>query len=313
MMLWILAVALVGLVFAVVAVIESRILRVELRESEASLASANDELKFLEAKRVDSENSFKALAQRVTELELTLDGSGRSAPGATAGGLPAEFDERLAERSRQAAAALAGLRRWADDHFTAVAGDAAQTAQLVQRLERFAIRSLEFEAAAARPGSLVLSCRLYAEQPCVLDIAPGLLGHLWTALGAEVMYKQDDRRGTRFFLRWPSGSPMPRLKLGSLLREAASGSSVAQAQSGSEELQAVIRALHAGGPAVMQLGPLLLARTSEGTYGGFVSPDWPGVGVDPLAAAIAGQPIEAMGAQDVVGLTEWSDELTPVP
>lgn len=306
-MLWILAVALVGLVFAVAAVIESRILRVELRESEASLQSANDELKFLEAKRADSETTVKALAQKVTELELRLDPPSR-APGAAAGGLPAEFDKRLAERSRQAAIALAGLRRWADDHFTAVAGDAAQTAQLVRELDRFAIRNLEYEAAAPRPGSLVLPCRLYAEQPCVLDIAPGLLDRLWSALGAEVMYQQDEGSGVRFFLRWPSGSPTPQLKLGSLLREAASVSSAATTQSGSEELAALIRALHAGGPAVVQLGPILLARTGDGTYGGSVPADWPALGVDPLAAATSGEPIEAMGARDVVDLTGWSDE-----
>jgi hypothetical protein len=306
-MLWILAVALVGLVFAVAAVIESRILRVELRESEASLQSANDELKFLEAKRADSENAVKALAQKVTELELRLDPPGRAA-GAAAGGLPAEFDERLAERSRQAAVALAGLRRWADDHFTAVAGDAAQTAQLVRELDRFAIRNLEYEATAPRPGSLVLPCRLYAEQPCVLDIGPSLLDRLWSALGAEVMYQHEDSRGLRYFLRWPSGSPMPRLKLGSLLREAASSSSVATTQSGSEEFAALIRALHAGGPAVVQIGPILLARTGRGTYGGSVPADWPALAIDPLAVAIAGEPLEAMGAQNVVDLTVWSDE-----
>jgi hypothetical protein len=305
-MLWILAVALVGLAFAVIATIEWRVLRGELRESQASLQSANDELSFLETKRADSENTVKALAQRVTELELSLDSQSRAAAGAAA--LPAEFDERLAERARQGAAALAGLRRWADDHFTAVAGEAAQTAQLVRELERFAIRSLEHEASASRPGSLVLPGRLYAAQPCVLDVGPRLLSNLWSALGAELLYQHDGPGGTRFFLRWPPESPMPRLKLGSLLREAVPGSHLARAQSGSEEFQALIRALHAGGPAIVHVGPLLLANTGGGTYGGVVPPDWPGPGIDPLAAAIRGEPVEAMGARDVIGLSDWSDE-----
>jgi hypothetical protein len=304
MMLWILAVALVGLAVAATAVVEWWVLRSALRECQASLRSTSDELKFLQAKRADSENTVKALAQKVTELELSLDSS-----GAGPGGLPAELDERLAERSRQAAAALAGLRRWADNHFTAAAGDAARAAQLVRELERFAISYLEHEAAAARPGSLVLPCRLYAQQPSVMDIAPGLFDRLWSALGTGLMYRHsDDGSRMRFFLRWPSGVPLPRLKLGSLLREAVPGTVAGQAQSGSEQFDAIVRALHAGGPAVVQLGPVLLARTGGSTYGGFVPPEWPAADIDPLAMAIAGEPIEAMGARDVVNLSDWSNE-----
>jgi hypothetical protein len=308
MMLWILVVALVALAFAVTAIIECRLLRTELRECQAGLQSVSDELRFIETKRADTDNTVSALAWKVTELELSLDSSSLATSGDSAGGLPAEIDERLAERSRQAAVALAKLRRWADDHFTAVAGDAARTAKLVAQLERFAVRTLEDEVAASRPGSLVLPARLYAEQPCVLDIAPRLLDRLWSALGAELMYQHHDRDSTRFFLRWPSGSPMPRLRLESLLKEVASGNSVPPAQNGTAELQALIRALAAGGPAVVQIGPMLLARTGARTCGGFVPPGWPGPGIDPLAAAIRGESVEAIGAHDVIGLTEWSNE-----
>jgi hypothetical protein len=294
MMLLVLALALLGIAAAcVTAVIGWRM-----------VGQLQDELESVKERRSPTEVDFKMLAQKVAQLEI---GAEHAAGVHGNGQVPAKIDAGLADRARQQAELLAGLRRWADGHFTAVAGDAAQSAQLVQELDRYAVRSLEHEVTSARAGSRILRCGLYSQQPSVLDVGPMLVGELRSALNADLMYRRaDGPSGIKFYLRWPEREPSPRLKLESLLRAATNGVA-GNEEPGTTQLHTILRALYPGGPAALLLGPLLLVRTETQMFARFVPTDWPGSKADPLAAAIAETPqLAAMADKDVLNLTGWS-------
>lgn len=315
-MLWALVVALFALAIAAATTLVSRYQIAQLRSGVIRHATdleagIDAELKVQQAKRKEADVAICELKRRLTELEMTAEPAGHkpgaadASDGAGGGQVPAQIDEIMTERDRQAAA----LRQWADVHFTAAAGDAAQSAQLLHELSQYAVNSLEHEATSARPGSLILRCGLYAQQPSVLDIGPVLVDELRSALKADLMYRQaHGPNGVRFYLRWPKDVPSPRPKLESLLRTAIAAGDGGTAEQGTTQLQAVLRALHDGGPAVLQLGPLLVARTENKMAAGFVSADWPGMDDDQRAAAIAGtQPdlLTDLGASEFADLSSW--------
>lgn len=329
-MLWALVVALFAAAIACASAVigwhQVTQLSKRLDESEQRVATALEGQANSQRENVMAakEKASEALS-KVYDLELDLKklqpqaGTGGS-DGGPNGHVPAEFDERMTERARQAAATA--LRRWADVHFTAATGDAAQSEQLVRQLADFATYSLEREVAAPRAGSRILRCRLYAQQPSVLDIGPGLVNQLWSALNAELIYQQPDAPdtpdaldppaapdGVKSYVRWPRNGPAPETQLGSLLATARRTGALSASEAGITQLHAVMGAIHAGGPAVVELGPLLVARTGTRMSARFAPVDWSGMDRSHLAAAIDGVPdlLERLGAGRVDDLTDWDD------
>jgi hypothetical protein len=277
-----------------------------LREADRELNTLKAELQSLREKRLEADLSFKRLTRTVTELQLTREAADADAAesGTADGGRPAEADEKAAERARQAVA----LRRWADGYFTAAADDAAQSAQLLRGLARYVVRTLEQEAATATAGPHIVRCGLYAQQPSVLDIGPALLGEFRDSLNADLMYRQaDGGSGIKFYWRWPGG-PTPSLKLGSMLNELVHGDG-AEDTPGAEQLKAVLRAIYEGGPSLVQIGPLLVARTEAGMSAGFVAASWAGLDAEQRDAAISGSRpdlLAELGATGIQDLTGWA-------
>ncbi len=316
-MLWVLAVALVGIGIACatavvawhqVALVNHNLSQYDagLREADRELNTLKAELQSLREKRLEADLAFKRLTRTVTELQLTREAADADAAESSPedGARPAEVDEKATERARQAVA----LRRWADGYFTAAANDAAQSAQILQELAHYVVRTLEQEAVTATAGSRIVRCGLYAKQPSVLDIGPGLLAEFGDALHADLAYQQSDgANGIKFYWRWPGG-PAPGLKLGSMLNEVVAGGAVDEA-SGVEQLKAVLSAVYDGGPSLLQIGPLLVARSEAGMSAGFVAASWPGLNSDQRAAVMAGNRpdlLTELGATGIQDLTDWA-------
>jgi len=316
MMLWTLVVvvfvAAIAIATAVVARYQVRQLRQAQAGYEERLRKLNVDLETQLERRRKSELAASDLTARVLKLEM-----GREDPGGPAASdaseavsrAPAEIDEKMAERVRQATTALAGMRRWADAHFTAASTDAAQSERM-QELERYVVSSLDHDAASASAGPRILICGLHAEQPSVLDILPGLLEELDNAVDAKLMYRlTDGPHVTRFYVRWPSG-PAPSIRLRSMLKLAVTPGSTLAAETGAAQLQAVLRALSDGGPSVLQLGPMLIVRTKTGMSAGFVPADRLPISADQIDAAIAGTApdlLTSLGADYIENLNGWCE------
>jgi hypothetical protein len=254
------------------------------------------------------EQAVSELTSRVISLEISSETTADTpAPDdASDGRLPATIDEQMGERAQQAVATA--MRRWANVHFTAAAEDAAELAELVRELMRFATYSLEREVGSGRSGPRLLRSRLYAAQPSVLDIGPELLDNLWAAFRAEPVYRQQVPAGQWSYLRWPREAPTPEVQLGSLLPMLTRPDSVASAERGMMQLREVVRALQDGGPAVLELGPVLVARTERQLSAGLAPGNFAGLDRAHLDAAVAGTPglLHSIGCGEVVDLTHWA-------
>jgi hypothetical protein len=183
------------------------------------------------------------------------------------------------------------LRDRANAQFVTADTDASRTERRLNELERFTLRTLDYRATTgAKP--LILRGGLYVQQIPVLDIVLELVDRFLVALGADLMYRQDDGAdGSKFYLRWPLDKT-PKDVLDSLTRAVAgpcscgggvwsgcSGSSSgcpgrSSASPGAAELQAVLEALRDGGLGVLHLGPLILLRTKTCIQAGFLAPSF---------------------------------------
>jgi len=294
-MTWALVVAGIALALAAVTALVGRrwkaVLNAALDQSDTRLEALEAELRSL-----NNEISFakKEVAAAKEQLSVSRE----------------NYDEAAVKHARR----IARMRPWADVHFAAVDTHAVQTGQLLKELEQYAVRSLEHEAAAG-PESRILRGGLYARQPSVLDLGPELVDNLLAALQARVMYRQpDEPHGTKFYLRWPETARPPELEFGSLLTADSAADAPDSAEPGTAQLRAVLHALHDGGPAVLHLGPLIVARTAARMSAGIAPTDWRGHLEDgQKTAAIEGTGPDLMaeiGAEQVADLTEWPSTQT---
>src|SRR5215469_5644800 len=98
--------------------------------------------------------------------------------------------------------------------------DVTHAGGLADELARYTVRTLDHEA-SLRSAPLILRGGLYSGHPAVLDIAPRLIRRFIGAIGAELLYSQDDGlHGRKFYLRWPAGAD----ELAALLRSLLAGS-----------------------------------------------------------------------------------------
>jgi hypothetical protein len=202
---------------------------------------------------------------------------------------------------------LTDMTKRADAHFIAADADAIEATTLVAELERYAVGSLEQAATDSKPR--ILRGGLYAQRP-VLELVPDLVDSFLTALNAGLMYRQaDPPHGSRFYLRWPGNLPSPELLLDTLLK-AADGKAQPGEQPGTAELQILLHAVHAGSPAILFIGPLIIERGTTDTSAGLAPPSWPGPTDAQKMAGLAGNDpalINQIGARRVV---VWPTELT---
>jgi hypothetical protein len=317
-MLWVLVVALVGIsVAAATALVgwhQVTLLRAALTQCDTNFQRGDAEMQSLRDKRAETDLQVKRLAMTVTELLLSREATDKAPSGPAEGAepslVPAAADDKAAERNRQAAAAVAGLQRWADGHLMAADTDATTSAQLVENLRQYVVASLEHEASRDH-GARILRLSLFAEQPAVRDIGPKLMEGLWTELGAKPMYRQpEEPSGIRFYVRWAKDGHSPEDRLRSLLASARnSGASPGDQEA--RRLQVLLAAVYDGGPCVLQFGPLLVARTPDSMGAAFVSASWPGLRAVQLAAARSGTAVDlltGLGATDPTDLTEWAGQ-----
>jgi hypothetical protein len=251
------------------------------------------------AKRKESDVEICRLKERLVTLEMRNDGPDSST-------LPAVVDERMTEGLSHLTDRLTQMRQWADNHFIAAAGDAARTSVAQEELGRYITSTLDQEAAAA--GSGILACGLYAQQPSALDILPPLAEELWSALGADLLYRQDDGPdGRRFYIRWPDGQQESKLR--GLAYSAVTDNDTGQAGPEVTALQAILRAVYDGGPALLQLGPLLISRTGTAMCYGFARAGRLSLTAEQHAAVLAGSRpdlLRSLGAYGIIDLTGWS-------
>jgi hypothetical protein len=217
-----------------------------------------------------------------------------------------DYDEAIVtirEQERQ----LAHLWRRADAHFLTADSDAVEATRLVTELEHYAVVSLEQEAAGARPR--ILRGGLYARR-AVLDLVPDLVDGFLTALEAGLMYRQADQpHGSRFYLRWPGVLPSPEILLDTLLKAAEEPSDAAE-PAGTAELRTLLHALHAGSPAVVHIGPLVIERTAAKLSAGIAPATWHGLSEEQKKAALDGNGPELITQIDATRVIDWPTELT---
>jgi hypothetical protein len=163
------------------------------------------------------------------------------------------------------------MRERANAHFLTADSDATRADRRLTELERYTKRTLEHHAATgAKP--LILSGGLYVQQLPVLDIVLELADKFLVALGADLMYRQDDGPdGSTFYFRWPMDKT-PRDMLDSLTRAAHCSGDGSAPLAGTAELRAVLETLRDGGLGVLCLGPLILLRTETCIQAGFLPP-----------------------------------------
>jgi hypothetical protein len=312
-MLWVLVVALIGISIACATAVISwhqvALLRGALAQCDANFQRGDLELQSLRDKRADTDLQLKRLAMTVTELLLSRETAASAAAAGPSDAAaqppaPAEAEVQSADRARQRAEALTGLRQWADGHLTAAAAEAARSARLLQDLEQYAIATLADGTSAQ--GLPILTCGLYAQQPSVIDVGPELVEGLRSAVDARLMYQQPHGpSGIRFYLRWPTTDP--RAQLRSLLDAVRVGQGPASPP-GTAELDALFCALYDGGPAVLRLGPLVVARTAAGMSAGFAPPEWDGLDATQFETddAWAHHDLLAyVGIADSISMTWW--------
>lgn len=241
-MAWAVVIAVIALVVAVGVVFVNRALM--LRNREVLLADVKNEIGAAD----------KKFALQIAQLKVSQD----------------NYDEAV-ESYRK-------MRDRAQAHFLTADSDADRADRRLNELERHTRRTLEHLATTgAKP--LILRGGLYVQQLPVLDIVLELADKFVVAVGADLMYRQDDGPdGSTFYLRWPVDKA-PRDLLDSLTRAAAHCRSDSSDSSdsgaplpGTAELRAVLDALRDGGLGVLYLGPLILQRTKTCTLAGFLQP-----------------------------------------
>jgi hypothetical protein len=253
----------------------------------------------LVAKRKETDVEICRLKERLVTLEMRGEGPDSAT-------LPAVVDERMTEGLSHLTDRLTQMRQWADNHFIAAAGDAARTSVAQEELGRYITSTLDQQAAAA--GSGILACALYAKQPSALDILPPLAEEFWSALGADLMYRQDDGSASRrFYVRWPQGQQETKLR--GLAYSAVTENDAGNAGPEITPLQAILRAVYDGGPALLQLGPLLISRSATAMSYGFARAGRLSLTPEQHQAVLTGSRpdvLRSLGAYGIIDLTGWS-------
>ncbi len=290
-MVWLAVIALI-LAVAAIAIGIAALRQIEGLSGTLSWSTTELQLRDDEVKSVQNDVSLASKQLAVAQEQLKVSRE--------------NYDEAI-ETIREQARQLAHLGRRADAHFLTADADALEAYRLVTELEHYAVVSLEQQAAGSRPR--ILRGGLYARQP-VLDLVPDLVDGFLTALAAGLMYRQADRPyGIRFYVRWPGDLTSADLLLDTLLT-AAEKPEQPDEPPGTAELRTLLHALHAGSPAVLHIGPLVIEHTAARLSAGIAPGSWHGLTEEQKQAAPDGNEPELIGQVNARRLIEWPTELT---
>jgi hypothetical protein len=322
MMVWAVVIAFIAVAAAIVLAVAGLLQIAELRRRQQKVDALETDV--LSLKNDVSVNGRK-LDMALEQLTVSRE----------------NWDAVVGEQSRK----LALLRARTDVRFLTADTDASQASRVAADLEQYAVRTLEHETSSpSRP--VILRGGLYARQASVLDVMPGLVDKLLSAVGADIMYRQaDGAHGSKFYLRWPARGSAPRLILGSLISAAAADNSTGPdqprpaeeqaadpqaaappvpepepeaaepraAQPGVAELRTILGALRDGDPAVLHVGPLVVASGETGLSAGFAPADWRGLDDSQKAAVVEGVGpglLAKIGVHDVIDLSGLQGQRT---
>jgi hypothetical protein len=183
-----------------------------------------------------------------------------------------ETAARSAGLGEQATTGLTDLRQQSDLRLAGVARDVSRLSRYLDGVREYIRAQLDHDVTATRdqPGHRVLTGGIYTEAPAATDVLPLLYDSLIQQLPLETLFHDSGRS----YLFWRSGSgQMPEPQLNQLLQacvahapddsDAPGGDADDAPVRGLAELRGLLLALHHGGPGTLQVGPLVVFRTSD--------------------------------------------------
>jgi hypothetical protein len=250
---------------------------VHLARHDAQIRQHQDRMDDDQGTETEQMGSAQKQIEALQEAVRDLDHRARQAEEAAA---------RSAGLGEQATAGLTDLRQQSDLRLAGVARDVSRLSRYLDGVREYIRAQLDHDVAATRdqPGHRVLTGGIYTEAPAAADVLPLLYDALVQQLPLETLFHDSGRS----YLFWRPGSgATPEQQLGQLLRACvagAPGGSGADGMSGADgttgdhgasggdgdvpvrglaELHGLLLALHHGGPGTLQLGPLVVFRTSD--------------------------------------------------
>jgi hypothetical protein len=313
-------------------------------QSTRRLRRAQQELtdRFREESEVLAEEGRNArrqtadLAQRVSQLRevvttgfrdhgTQLDALAQQAADLRAGGdltaSLARLEARLDQQAAKLGEAQSDLASANEDTASTVSGIVQQLLTLAREVELLGLDHAELRAqlrrwlsytarlAAADLPSLIMPGGVAAEGPAASEILPGLFEALLGAVGIDAVFREQfGSAGTLYYLAWPpSNGQSPEQYVADLLAWVP-GDGVPLA--GLPEFRSLLLAMHAGGPGVVRLGPLIVNNTADGELQGIVlnaeeaaKLDTDGVSSSPHGWA---RTLDTAGGDWVTDLTDWA-------
>lgn len=183
-----------------------------------------------------------------------------------------EAAARSAGLGEQATAGLTDLRQQSDLRLAGVARDVSRLTRHLDGVREYIRAQLDHDVTATRdqPGHRVLTGGIYTEAPAATDVLPLLYDSLVQQLPLETLFHDSGRS----YLFWRSSrGQTPEQQLGQVLQACLAGPPGALDAPGDDgddvpvrgvaELRGLLLALHHGGPGTLQVGPLVVFRTSD--------------------------------------------------
>jgi hypothetical protein len=178
--------------------------------------------------------------------------------------------EEVASRSQglseKATAGLTDLRQQEDLRLASLARDVSRLSRYLEGVREYIRAQLAHDVTATRdqPGHRVLAGGIWTEAAAAADVLPLLYDSFLQQLPLEALFHDSGRH----YMLWRSltGPPLEQ-RLDELLRACTDGGPGGGEDDagprGLIELRALLLALHHAGPATLQVGPLVVFRTSD--------------------------------------------------
>lgn len=250
---------------------EFETVRQQIGEAHVHLATHDAQIRQHQDRLDDQGSETEQMGSAQKEIEALqeavrdLDHRARQAEEAAA---------RSAGLGEQATAGLTDLRQQSDLRLAGVARDVSRLTRYLDGVREYIRAQLDHDVTATRdqPGHRVLTGGIYTEAPAATDVLPLLFDSLIQQLPLETLFHDSGRS----YLFWRPGSGQtPEQQLGQLLQVCLADAPDAPDTPGDgddsddapvrglAELRGLLLALHHGGPGTLQVGPLVVFRTSD--------------------------------------------------
>jgi hypothetical protein len=219
--------------------------------------------------------------------------------------------EEVAAKSQglgeQATAGLADFRHQADLRLAGVARDITRITRYLDGVRQFVRAQLDHDVIATRgqPGHRVLAGGICTDAAAAADILPLLYDSFLQQLPMDTLFHDFGRH----YLLWRSLNGQPvESRLAELLR--ACPDPTHAPIPGLTELRSLLLALHHAGPATLQVGPLVVFRTTD-QFAGLVLASGEANAIDGQSALPAPEEcrslLKALGDDRLTDLGGWAD------